>query len=212
MVWIYLEFTGNVWGRHFLNYDGHRKFHFFYSAPGKELEFVVLYLLASDPGQLCHRPLNYRPTHHSTRPIHPYIQCTCWSPNCNQHPFDWGESNIYYKWLVIEMLMSSLKFNALSLKLHWMSLSICILYIMQTIEIQEGSMVALLTEAPDDAPWLARVKKVEGDTVRLVWLGWGYNTKWRQLGWRWGGELLTGKIQSADSVSSWVDSDLIRAV
>ena len=41
---------------------------------------------------------------------------------------------------------------------------------MQTIEIQEGSMVALLTEAPDDAPWLARVKKVEGDTVRLVWL------------------------------------------
>ena len=50
---------------------------------------------------------------------------------------------------------------------------------MQTIEVQEGSVVALLTEAPDEAPWLARVKKVEEDTVRLVWLEGGYNTKWK---------------------------------
>ena len=50
---------------------------------------------------------------------------------------------------------------------------------MQAIEIQEGSMVALLTETLDDAPWLARVKKVESETVRLVWLEGGYNSKWK---------------------------------
>ena len=49
---------------------------------------------------------------------------------------------------------------------------------MQAIEIQEGSMVALLTETLD-APWLARVKKVESETVRLVWLEGGYNSKWK---------------------------------
>ena len=46
---------------------------------------------------------------------------------------------------------------------------------MQAIEIQEGSMVALLTETLDNAPWLARVQKVESETVRLVWLEEGYN-------------------------------------
>lgn len=40
-------------------------------------------------------------------------------------------------------------------------------------------MVALLTETLDEAPWLARVTKVERDTVRLVWLEGGYNTKWK---------------------------------
>ena len=40
-------------------------------------------------------------------------------------------------------------------------------------------MVALLTETPDEAPWLARVMKVERDTVSLVWLEGGYNTKWK---------------------------------
>ena len=40
-------------------------------------------------------------------------------------------------------------------------------------------MAALLTETPEEAPWLARVKKVEGDIVRLVWLEGGYTTKWK---------------------------------
>lgn len=31
-------------------------------------------------------------------------------------------------------------------------------------------MIALLTEALDDAPWLARIKNVESETVKLVWL------------------------------------------
>ena len=40
-------------------------------------------------------------------------------------------------------------------------------------------MVALLTETLD-APWLARVKKVESETIRLlVWLEGGYNSKWK---------------------------------
>ena len=50
---------------------------------------------------------------------------------------------------------------------------------MQTNEIQEGSVVALLTETPQEAPWLARVKRVEGDAVRIVWLEGGYSTKWK---------------------------------
>ena len=40
-------------------------------------------------------------------------------------------------------------------------------------------MVAFLTGTLDDAPWLARVKKVESETVRLVWLEGGYNSKWK---------------------------------
>lgn len=54
-----------------------------------------------------------------------------------------------------------------------------VFFYMQTIEIQEGSVVALLTETREEAPWLARVKEVEGDIVTLVWLEGGYTTKWK---------------------------------
>ena len=52
--------------------------------------------------------------------------------------------------LVIKMLASPMKFSTPSSNCR-MSLSI---YIMQTIEIREGSVVALLTETPEEAPWL----------------------------------------------------------
>ena len=66
---------------------------------------------------------------------------------------------------------------------------------MQAIEIQEGSVVALLTETPDEAPWLARVKKVDRDTVRLVWLEGGYNTKWK-----------TARIKVGRRMVDWEDT------
>ena len=50
---------------------------------------------------------------------------------------------------------------------------------MQGVEIQEGSVVALFTEIPEETPCLARVKKVDGNTVRLVWLEGSYTTKWK---------------------------------
>ena len=56
-------------------------------------------------------------------------------------------------------------------------------------------MVALLTETPEEAPWLARVKKVEGDTVRLVWLEGGYTTKWN-----------TARIKVGRRMVDWEDT------
>ena len=50
---------------------------------------------------------------------------------------------------------------------------------MQAIEIQEGSIVALLTETLDEAPWLAKIKRVDEDTVTLVWLEGDYSKKWK---------------------------------
>ena len=56
-------------------------------------------------------------------------------------------------------------------------------------------MVALLTETLDEAPWLAKVKNVESDAVRLVWLEGGYNTKWR-----------TAKVKVGRRIVDWGDT------
>ena len=56
-------------------------------------------------------------------------------------------------------------------------------------------MVALLTETPEEAPWLASVKKVEGDTIRLIWLEGSYTTKWK-----------TARIKVGRKIVDWEDA------
>ena len=51
---------------------------------------------------------------------------------------------------------------------------------MQAIEIQEGFSLRHQTTQKEpgyEATWLARVKKVDKDTVTLVWWEGGYNSK-----------------------------------
>ena len=76
-----------------------------------------------------------------------------------------------------------------------------VFFYMQTIEIQEGSVVALLTETPEEAPWLARVKEVEGDIVTLVWLEGGYTTKWK-----------TARMKVGRRMVDWEDTVSRRSV
>lgn len=45
--------------------------------------------------------------------------------------------------------------------------------------LKEGLLVALLTETKEEAPWLGRVMKIDGDSITLVWLEGQYNTKWK---------------------------------
>ena len=62
-------------------------------------------------------------------------------------------------------------------------------------------MVALLTETPEEAPWLGRVKKVEGDTIRLVWLEGDYTTKWK-----------TARMKVGRRMVDWEDKVIRRSI
>ena len=45
--------------------------------------------------------------------------------------------------------------------------------------LHSGNLVAVRTESPEDAPWIARVTGVQADTVEVVWMEGTYSKSWK---------------------------------